>query len=168
MKHDVGSGRRRNVLSNPKAQLKIIAIFAVLGALFAGTNYYVSKMALHSLYSGVASLPLSAANSADVSLWYEQQNATLAAQLVLLTTLCFVVLTLGGLFLSHVIVGPIHRLTVYLNAAAKRKVQPHKIILRKRDFFHELAGALNAFQESLGMLSGSGKDKAESEKGDTT
>jgi len=164
MKFSIRSNRRRNILSNPRAQLKIIAVFVVLAVLFAGTNYCVGKMALYSFYADVGSLPLSASNRGDVTVSFEQQNATLDAQFILLTALSLVVLTLAGVFLSHIIGGPIHRVIVYLNAVARRERPVERLILRRRDFFHDLAEAINHMQESHGMLSPPEEDKAEADQ----
>jgi methyl-accepting chemotaxis protein len=152
MKRFWSGNRRRNVLSNPGVQIRIIAIFVTLALLFACTNYYVSKRALRSLYDDLAGSSLPDAARMDLTASFQQQNGTLDAQLALLTVLSLVVLTLSGLFLSHSLGGPIHRLTGYCRNVASGRIKPARLRFRRHDFFHDLIEAFNEFQDSRGIL----------------
>lgn len=144
--------RRTQFLSNPKVQIKIILVFAVLGILYAGTNYYIAKSTLWSVTSDILRLPLSGANRDDVNLLINQQCLTLDMQLGLFTTLVVTVLILAGVFMSHRLGGPIYQLTTYLAQMTEGTVVPRRIRFRKQDFFHDLADRFNSFQESQGIV----------------
>jgi methyl-accepting chemotaxis protein len=144
--------RRRNILSNPRVQIRIILLFVFLSVMFAATNWYVSKGALRSLYNDIAAESKAASIQGDLQVSYDQQGATLNAQLMLLTALSFVVLTLAGIFLSHTIGGPVYRLTRYLRDVAEGKSEAQRLRLRKHDFFHDLCDSFNAFQQSRGII----------------
>ena len=153
MKSGGKSYRRRNLLSYPRAQLKIIAIFAFLALAFATVNCYVSRSALQRLAEGVLSgdprLPVS---RSDIRITFQREDQTLGLQLVSLTFLSFAVMMMGSVYLSHKIAGPIYRLNKYLTDMAGDKVKPQRITFRKYDFFKDLAANFNEFQKSQGIL----------------
>lgn len=157
--------RRRQMLSNPRVQLRIILTFTLLAVLYAGTNYYVAKSALWSFSAEVQQLPLSQSNRADVDLIVEQQQTTLNLQLGLFTVLIVSMLSLSGLFMSHRLGGPIYQLKTYLRQMSNGDGTPRRIHFRKDDFFHDLAEAFNRFQSAHDILpaddeaSGGGKDR---------
>lgn len=144
--------RRRQILSNPREQLKIVATFVVLAVLYTATNYFVAKGTLWSLSSDILQLPLSAANQADVNVIVEQQSLTLDMQLGLFTLLVVAMLSLAGLLMSHRLAGPIYQLKTYLRLMAHGEVKPRHIRFRKQDFFNDLAERFNDFQQSQGIL----------------
>jgi nitrogen fixation/metabolism regulation signal transduction histidine kinase len=84
----------------------------------------------------------------------------IAAIIVLITT------SLGALFLSHKVAGPLHRLKIHLSQIViENKLRPVKF--RKGDFFIELEEFFNIFIESLKNKNFSEKNKdalAEDEK----
>ena len=59
------------------------------------------------------------------------------------STLSFVTISLGGLFLSNKVAGPLYRLTKYLQ---DNKIEnAHNLLFRKGDYFLELQDAFNEF-----------------------
>jgi len=152
MKTEKNRNRRRNILSNPKVQLRIVLFFALLASLYAATNYYIAMKALNSLAGDVLALPLSNAQRYDIGVMLTNQSEVLNLQLALFTFLIIFMICLGGVLLSHRIGGPIYRIREHLNALADGRVQPQRIHFRKGDFFHDLADAFNRYQEKQGLV----------------
>lgn len=144
--------RRRNIFSYPRFQIKIVLIFAFLAVLYAATNYVVSTTALTRASEEIRDLPLDAATRSDVRMILHEQGVTLDIQLMLFTFLIFFVLIMGGVFLSHVLGGPIQRLNNYTKNIVEGTTKAQRIGFRKYDFFHEFAKSFNRFQEHLGLL----------------
>ena len=152
MKTDKKRNRRRNILSNPKAQIRIVAFFALLASVYAATNYYIAMKALNTLAGEVLSLPLSNSLRYDVGVMLNNQAEVLNLQLALFTFLTIFMLSLGGVLLSHRIGGPIYRIREHLKGLTDGSMQPHYVHFRKGDFFHDLADAFNKYQEKQGHL----------------
>jgi len=144
--------KRRNIFSYPKFQIKIVLIFGFLAVLYAATNYVVSKTALTRTAAQIRELSLDAANRSDIRIILHEQGVTLDLQLMLFTFLIFFVLVMGGVFLSHVLGGPINRLNNYTRNIIAGTTRAQRITFRKYDFFHEFAKNFNRFQEHLGLL----------------
>ena len=157
MKSGKKRNRRRNILSNPAAQLRIVLFFALLAGLYAATNYYIAMKALNTLAGEILALPLSNELRYDVGVLLSNQSEILNLQLALFTFLIIFMLSLGGILLSHRIGGPVYRIREYLKGRVDGSVEPHPIHFRKGDFFHDLADAFNKYQEKQGHLAG-GKD----------
>ncbi len=67
--------------------------------------------------------------------------------------------TIWGLFYSHKIAGPLHRLQKYFIAAAAENCElKNKIYFRDNDFFQEVPASINLYIDSLN------NDKVEAEK----
>jgi len=156
-----GSNRRREVLSNPKVQIKIILSFVFLALLYVGTNYYVSNNTLKTFADHVLDLPLSERDRSDVIVLRGQQAMILNAQLYVFTLLTLLILVLGSIYLSHKIAGPIFRINKYLQSVSKGEKKPHEIHFRKYDFFDDLAENFNEFQKDCGILSVETTEKKE-------
>ena len=144
--------KRKEMLSNPRVQLRIMLSFGFLALLFIATNCYISRQLLGGITRQVLQLPLSPANQADLVLILEQQGGNVALQLALFIFLSVFVLLMAGVVLSHRIGGPIHQLTKYLDEMSRDAVTPRRIRFRKNDFFHKLAVTFNTFQESRGIV----------------
>ncbi len=138
--------KRKEMFSNPKVQSRIMVTFLLLTILFIGTNFFINRRLLTEISNQVMSLPLSAANSADVAVIMGQQGATALIQMGLFIFLAVFVLLMAGVILSHRIGGPIYQLNKYLEDMIAGKTKPRKIVFRKNDFFHNLADNFNKFQ----------------------
>jgi hypothetical protein len=152
MKKSVNKHKRKQIFSNPKVQIKIVITFAFLAVLYATANYYIAKGTLWSFSADVLQLDLSETNRDDVNMLLKQQSETLNLQLLLFTALTCIVVTLGGLLMSHRLGGPIYQLRRYLRALTDGSTDPHRIRFRKHDFFHDLADAFNNYQEYQGLV----------------
>lgn len=147
-----GRNRRRNVLSLPAAQLRIIGLFAVLAILYATLNVFVSKRAFTQLANSAMALEMSTQARYDLQVVVSEQGATLDLQLSLFTFLSFCMVTLAGILLSHRLGGPIFHLKQYLDGLGAETVPPRFVRFRKGDFFHDLAETFNRFQVRKGWL----------------
>ncbi|MBC74787.1 MAG: hypothetical protein CME64_02110 [Halobacteriovoraceae bacterium] len=132
---------RKTFLINKRFQFTFIGYFlglslaACAGFYIAITYYFIEleKKAMGELQQGHALLEFLKTQQADLNFHF------------IITSLAIIVLgILGGLYISHKVAGPIHRLTTYLEANSKSKDCP-LITFRKGDFFPELKTALNSF-----------------------
>jgi hypothetical protein len=144
--------KRSQVLSNPRVQLRIIGLFALLALLYAGTNFYVAGSSLGKLGRDALALQVPEDVRHDLNVIVRQHEEVLNVQLMLFTFLSFCVLTLCGVLLSHRVGGPVYQLTRYLEGMAAGTVKPRQVRFRKGDFFHELAARFNDFQKARGIL----------------
>ncbi|MCE9613739.1 MAG: hypothetical protein K8T26_05650 [Lentisphaerae bacterium] len=156
MKDYSGRNRRRNVMSLPGTQLRIILFFAVLALLYALVNVYVSKHAFQRLAAEALRMPLPMTAHRDLQVIVYEQEATLDVQLSLFTFLSFSMLCLAGVLISHRIGGPVYHLKNYLDGLGSGAQTPRLIKFRKDDFFHDLADTFNRFQEREGIVKPSG------------
>lgn len=147
-----GRNRRRNILSLPAAQLRIICLFAVLAILYATLNIYVSKRAFTQLANSALSLEIPTQARYDLQVIVCEQGATLDLQLSLFTFLSFCMVCLAGILLSHRLGGPVFHLKQYLDGLAAETIPPRFVHFRKGDFFHDLAETFNRFQVRKGWL----------------
>ena len=167
MKRQKRKYKRRNVMSNPKVQLRIIRLFALLSIFYAGTGWYIGKSTLKRAKAEIAALPLTPAQHQDVKVVLHQHSSTQDQQLAIFTFLTFTILVMGSVMLSHTIGGPIYQLREYLRARTSGQVKPRRIRFRKGDFFFDLADAFNDFQENFGLLKDTAPPDQSKEKPDT-
>ena len=158
MKKATKSYRRRDLMSYPRAQIKIISIFAFIAVVFAGVNGYVSTNALQKMATNSLNISsLSPTARSDIGIVYAQEALTLRAQLALLTFLAFFVFGVGSVYISHKIAGPIHRLNSYLAALSRGEIRPTPLRFRRFDFFLDVTKTFNDFQRAQGMIAPEGE-----------
>jgi len=163
MSNYAGRNRRRNVLSQPKSQLRIIFIFALLAVVYALLNAYISIHALNALAADTLTLTLPKGTNHDLQVIVQDNRDTLNWQLGIFSFLSFFMLCLAGVLISHRIGGPIYHLKHYMEGVMGAKTTPRRLVFRKGDFFHDLAETFNQFQEHEGLLQT--KDDAEPKAG---
>ena len=154
--------KRRDVLSNPKMQVRIILLFACIALLFACTNWYVSLSSLRATSDMLQELQMTSTQRTDVGIVFQEQGGTLQIQLMLLTFSSFVLLCMAGVLLSHTIAGPMTQLSKYLKEVVEGKVAARRIRFRRHDYFWDVADQFNAFQATFGVLSAQ-DDRADGE-----
>ena len=167
---EVSSGavrhRRRQILSNPRVQLRIIVVFFLLAVAYAATGYFVVTGALRRFGNETLALSLPASARTDVAILLRKNMETLNIQMGLFIFFSIFILTMAAVLLSHRIGGPMYQLEKYLRQMARGETSPREIRFRKGDFFHELARSFNEFQRSRGILppsaSGGESDSRES------
>ena len=148
---------RRELISNPSVQFRIIFVFALLAILYATLNYYISTHTLEAFGQDVLDLPLPSAERVDAGILLDQRLRMLDIQLAMFTFLSVTMLLMGGVYLSHRIGGPMFQLSNYLKRVTSGEEPPRRVTFRKPDFFHEVSRRFNAFQIKFGIL----KDEAE-------
>ncbi len=116
--------RRRNLLSYPRVQVRLIAVFALLAVAYGLVNYHIALGTLNRAIRDVRGLPLSDELRHDVGVLAREHTRTLHGQLALFTLLSLAMLGCGGLLLSHRLAGPLHQLSTYLRGMASRSVPP--------------------------------------------
>ena len=144
--------RRRNYLSQPKTQLRIIVFFVVMALVYGSLNIYIGNSAYTSFGHDVLSLELSASQMHDVSVMFDRHRDSLYIQLAVFSFLSLLMLLLSGLLLSHRIGGPIYHMKNYFKGLSVGRCQPRRIHLRKHDFMHDLADAINEYQIEQGLI----------------
>ncbi len=145
--------RRKNILSNPKEQMRIIIFFSILAIVYASINYFMNMWSLKSLANKILEIPQPLDMQHDVSILLSQQSSILNIQLIIFTLLATVMLILGIVLLSHRIGGPIYHITKYMREISDGTAKPRCISFRKGDFFHEMAATFNEFQEKQKLFS---------------
>ncbi len=134
---------QRRLLINPRFQLTFLGALGILAVVVIIVSYAISRYFLHE-FERVA---LEQGLSIDHALFglLREQQRDMATVFGLTTLAVLVILTAGGLLLSHLIAGPLHRLEL----AMKREASDGEgagapVNFRKWDFFPELAAAFNA------------------------
>lgn len=150
--------RRKNILSNPKEQMRIITFFSILAIIYAAINYFINMRALHTLANKIIDTTQSVEVRHDVGILLTQQSSILNIQLIIFTLLAISMLIMGVVLMSHRIGGPIYHITKYMREISNETTQPRPISFRKGDFFNEMADAFNTFQKKQGILKKTTKD----------
>jgi len=144
--------RRKNILSNPKEQMRIIIFFSILAIIYAAINYIMNIRALNTMTNKILEIPQSLEMQHDVGVLLSHQTSTLSIQLIIFTLLAILMLIMGVVLMSHRIGGPIYHITKYMREVSSGSAQPRRIKFRKGDFFHEMADTFNKFQEKQCIL----------------
>jgi methyl-accepting chemotaxis protein len=140
------SRKPKTLLINPAFQLKVVGYFLGLclvnGAIFLGTIIIFFRK--FETYGVALELP---ENHIFYTLLRNQRDVMLGLSAV---TLCvsLLILALAGLYLSHRIAGPIHRLKGHLLLISQNNSPLEKVHFRKNDEFHDLQDAFNKLVES--------------------
>lgn len=161
MSSESGKNRRRDVLSLPRAQIRIILVFGILALVYGLVNVYVSKYAFTKLADAALHLQTSPVVHRDLLVIVYEQEATLELQLSIFTFLSFCMLCLAGVLISHRLGGPIYHLKKYIQDIITGAAMPRAVKFRKDDFFHDLAESFNRFQEHAGILKPNGERRLE-------
>ena len=139
---DTGQRKKRSLLINPKFQWTVIAYaaFTALLVLISVYGLFSFGFSEFSRIGGEAGLPAGHVYFQFIKL----QEATFLRVIAAIAILVGLILTIGGLILSHKIAGPIYRMQKELSAMAdKEPVEMTALQFRKGDFFPELAIAFN-------------------------
>jgi len=156
--------KRRFLVAYSKQQLQLISIVIVTAVLYAATNWVVSREILRETSDAILRLGLPDVTRTDVSILLQQQHGTLNLQMCILTFMSFLCILVGSMYLTHKLVGPIHRLNRYLRAVVRGDVQPEELHFRRDDFFTDLVAPLNDFQKKYGILPGKQEPEAPKER----
>jgi methyl-accepting chemotaxis protein len=134
--------KKRSLLINPKFQWTLIGYAAVTTLLVLFSVYALFSFGFQEFNSigTQAGLP-------PEHIYFQfikMQEATFLRVIAAIAVVVGLILTIGGLFLSHKIAGPIYRMQKEFNSmSAGDPVVIKEIQFRKGDFFPELADSFN-------------------------
>lgn len=132
--------RRRILLINPRFQISVMVHGLLLIVLITAMFYFYETFFLYQVNEIVhrhADVPPSLAG--DI----ENLHSMFFPWFVLILFATSFVIMSFLLFFSHRIAGPIYHAVNYLNAVAKNPNVIRKVGFREKDYFHELADAIN-------------------------
>lgn len=136
------SNKRKTLLINRPFQLSIIGQFGVL-ALAIALIYFVAMQLFFSKM--VAQAQLANLPSGHVFYQFIQQQQVLMTRIYAVSSVVALLVTVvGGLWLSHRVAGPIHRLVQYLKSESPSP-KASELHFRKNDYFPEVEEAMNEF-----------------------
>ena len=133
-------GARRNLLINPKFQLRfvfenLITAMVVVGVFYAANFYFFWEIARNAKAAG---LP------AD-HIFFEfidSQNSLMTNIFFVAAIFLVLLIAIRGILLSHRIAGPLYRLNKHMRQIADGQTKD-AVHFRKKDFFAELADSYN-------------------------
>lgn len=133
---------RKILLINPPFQLSIIGQFALLAmaiavVYYASTAYFFMQMSEQAQAAGLAPNHV-------FYRFIDEQRVLLNKIFIGSTGLAIVMTILGGLWLSHRVAGPLHRLVQYLRTQRPASDSAN-LEFRKGDYFPEIEAAMNEF-----------------------
>ncbi len=139
--------KTRSVLINPRFQWTLIGYAAFIATLILLAVYGLFSFGFHEFVhiGNQAGLPVDHVYFQFIKM----QEATFLRVIAAIAVLIGIILTVGGLIISHKIAGPIYRMQKELNSMSSQKpVVPREIHFRKGDFFPELSEAFNTFVQN--------------------
>lgn len=142
----LGFGKRRQYVINPKFQRGLVArVFAVLMlnniAVYFSINYFFSRF-----YQKASELNIPVENS--LVQFVGEQQSVFTYLIVVAMSCTFLIVMFFGIFYSHRIAGPIHKMTMELDKmGAEKKLE--SVSIRKGDYFQELVDAFNRMIEKI-------------------
>lgn len=140
----------RRLLINPHFQIVFLSGMGGLALIAVGIAYAVSRRFLHEFERVALDMGLSI-DHALFGLLKEQRHA-MDWGFALSALGIVIVLTTGGLVLSHLIAGPIYRLESHMNRIEEEngsRESLNEVSFRKGDFFPELATSYNRILKRL-------------------
>jgi hypothetical protein len=145
-----GSNRRKNLLSYPAAQMRMIGIFAFIAVFYAAVNIYVSRASLVGFAEDLRKDVVTneqAQHNIDIVL--TQKRHALDIQLSVLTVLSLIMLCLATLVISHRVAGPIYHLRKYMSDVVAGRRAKTNMTFREHDFFQDVPSIFDAFQDKV-------------------
>jgi magnesium-transporting ATPase (P-type) len=139
---DTRQRKKRSLLINPKFQWTLIGYAAVtaLLVLFSVYGLFTFGFSEFNNIGNQAGLP----PDHIYFQFIKMQEATFLRVIAAIAVVIGLILTVGGLILSHKIAGPIYRMQKEFNGmSGKDPLEIKEIQFRKGDFFPELADSFN-------------------------
>jgi len=134
-----------DLLINPIFQLKAAALSLIPGIIIVTIyNFLINQRMRENYDILVSASPMQEA--AKSQLWLEFDQFRI--QLVAFSLFFLVLIFLFGVFLSHKVVGPIHKIRKIMEEV-RRGNKKARVFFRKGDEFTELAASFNNMMDSL-------------------
>lgn len=133
----------KSLLINRKFQLSIIGQFSILALIITGVFYlavtfFFREMSAQAMESGIP------AGHVYFRFLAEQQS-TLNKIFLICSLVAVIVILAGGLWLSHQVAGPMHRLVIHLRENKNSSGNTPPLKFRKSDYFPEVEEAFNEY-----------------------
>lgn len=151
---------RKQYLINPEFQLRFVAIMIGV-AILTVLALYVSNIIFVAKF---VSIGKSLALTDDHPFWkfIAEQKAVLNSVFLWTSAIIGTAIVVGGVFLSHRIAGPIHRMQTHLEDIAKTgKIR--ELSFRQGDFFPEMAQSINMALRRLAKNDGHSSKSSDSD-----
>jgi len=135
--------RRRILLINPRFQVSVIFQGLLLVVIVTALFYFYESLLLLRMTETVRAAGTTGGDSAVIVNAIENLHSEMVPWFVMvLVAVSFVIISFL-LFFSHRIAGPIYHASNYLNAVGENRKNIRRIGFREKDYFHELADAIN-------------------------
>lgn len=132
---------RKTLLINKPFQLSILGWFTLLSVVLIFNFYFVIWYFFYTFKNDAIAAGLPRGHVFFTFL--NEQKHFIDQVFFVLSGIAFLLIIFGGLFLSHKVAGPLHRLTEHLKSHSKENITP--LQFRKSDYFLEIEEAFNDF-----------------------
>jgi len=132
---------RKTLLINKSFQLSILGWFFVLSVLLIAIFYGAIWYFFYTFEKEALSAGLPQGHVFFTFL--SEQKLVIDQIFIISSCVAFLLIIIGGLFLSHKVAGPLHRLTNHLQTHSKNDIS--LLQFRKGDYFMEIEEAFNDF-----------------------
>jgi len=138
-------GRKvRNILIEPKFQLKLMSYFVGLFILTTLTLYSTTYLFFWSLKAKALNVGLTEGHV--FFMFLDNQKSQMDMLFVFLAICNFILLISAGFIVSHRVAGPIHKLKKYLSGLSP---EDQDFTLRNKDFFKDMEPIINDLRKRL-------------------
>lgn len=135
------SNRRRILLINTRFQVSMMIYAVLMITLVSAIFYFYETFFLFQISEIVMD---KAGPESELMRSIETLHSVVFPWFVLAVIATALIIMSFITFLSHRIAGPIYHAEMYLNQIAKDPSKKRRIKFREKDYFHELAAAVNA------------------------
>ena len=145
--------KRRRFIINPKLQFIIALFSAALSALTSIVYFSVIDSMFDNFHKVISKIGVSQSIYSTLENEFTQ---TITMLIFYQVFVCLALFTSCALF-THRIAGPIYRIKQVLASIRSGDTKNSKIVLRKGDYFHDLAKDINATIESISTQKGNNR-----------
>jgi len=140
--------REKKFLINSDFQIQFIASLLLISIISMSIIYLANDYFFHSYIQKGQALNLPPDH--PFFLMIHEQKKFMTKVFIVVSISISTLATLWGLFYSHKIAGPLHRLHKYFTEAASDSCElKNKIYFRDNDFFQEVPASINLYIDSL-------------------
>jgi magnesium-transporting ATPase (P-type) len=132
---------RKTYLINPQFQLSIVSWFLIFAFILIAVFFFANWYFFYSFAQKAQAIGLQ-----DGHIFFrflEEQKNFMNKVFAAAGFATLVILTLGGIYISHKVAGPLHRFKKHLEQSSLKEVK--KVDFRKGDYFTDIKDAFNAF-----------------------
>ena len=141
---EVPSRQIKNLIINPRVQLKLIAVFAGVFLLTIGTLYSTILLFFWKFHEKALNVGIPEGHV--FFRFLAEQKHSLDMLFIALAVINFFILILVGIIISHRIAGPVEKLKNHLDNIHS---EAEDFRLRDSDFFSEISPVVNKLREKF-------------------